>query len=81
MSLPDNVVLSGERAPSRIQTVVLVTDHAKADITARTEAQAQGAEGHTNCIGLIRDKATVTVNPVAKVLHPLAKVRTDLNIA
>lgn len=32
------------------------------------------------CTGLIKDKATVNVNPVAKVLHPQAKVTQEVVI-
>jgi hypothetical protein len=72
--LKDTIVLSGCCARSLIETVVVVTDNAKADITAMTEAHAQGAEGRMNCTGLIKDKAIATVSPLAKVFHPLAKV-------
>jgi Fe-S cluster assembly scaffold protein SufB len=74
VQIKDTVVLSGERAQSSIQTVVVVTGDAKADITALTEAHEQGAEGRMHCIGLIKDKATATVSPLAKVFHPLAEV-------
>jgi Fe-S cluster assembly scaffold protein SufB len=75
--LKDTIVLSGCCARSLIETVVVVTDNAKADITALTEAHAQGAEGRMNCTGLIKDKATASVSPLAKVLHPRAKVTQE----
>lgn len=78
--LKDTIVLSGDRARSIIETVVLVTDSAKADITALTEAHAQRAEGHMTCTGLLKNKATVTVSPLAKVLHPFAKVTQEVVI-
>lgn len=75
--LKDTIVLSGCCARSLIETVVVVTDNAKADLTASTEAHAQGAGGHMNCTVLIRDHATATVRPLAKVLHPRAKVTQE----
>ncbi len=75
--LKDTIVLSGCCARSIIETVVVVTDNAKADITAITEAHAQGAQGHMNYIGLIKDQGTAAVSPLAKVLHPRAKVTQE----
>jgi Fe-S cluster assembly scaffold protein SufB len=77
VQIKDTVILSGKRAQSSIQTVVVVTGNAKADITALTEAHAQGAEGRMHCTGLIKDKATAKVSPLAKVFHPLAKVTQE----
>lgn len=75
--LKDTIVLSGCGARSMIETVFIVTDNAKADITATTEAHAQGAQGHMNYIGLIKDQGTVAVSPLAKVLHPRAEVTQE----
>lgn len=78
--LKDTIVLSGDYARSIIEMVVVVRANAKANITALTETHAQGAEGRMTCTGLIKDKATVNVNPVAKVLHPQAKVTQEVVI-
>jgi Fe-S cluster assembly scaffold protein SufB len=75
--LKDAVVLSGEHAHSRIQTLVVLSDHAKADITAMTEAHEQKAQGHMNYIGLIKGQGTVAISPLAKIFHPLAKVTQE----
>ncbi len=75
--LKDTIVLSGCGARSMIETVFIVTDNAKADITATTEAHAPGAQGHMNYIGLVKDQGTAAVSPLAKVLHPWAKVTQE----
>lgn len=75
--LNDTIILSGDLARSVIETVVVVTDNAKANLTAMTEAHAQGAQGHMNYIGLIKDQGTVAISPLAKIFHPLARVTQE----
>jgi len=74
------VVLSGEQARSLIRTRVALEGQAKAQITGRTDGNAEGARGHVDCMEIVRDQAVAEAIPIVRVTHPLAKVTHEAAI-
>jgi Fe-S cluster assembly scaffold protein SufB len=78
--ISEAVVLSGEQARSLIRTRVALEGQAKAQVTGRTDGNAEGARGHVDCMEIVRDQAVAEAIPIVRVTHPLAKVTHEAAI-
>jgi uncharacterized protein len=78
--ISEAVVLSGEQARSLIRTRVALEGHAKAQITGRTDGNAEGARDHVDCMEIVRDQAVAEAIPIVRVTRPLAKVTHEAAI-
>jgi len=78
--LKEAVMLRGERSRGLIKTRVVLEDEACAEITGITEAHAQGARGHVDCMEVVQGRAHASAIPIVRVFHPEAKVTHEAAI-
>lgn len=76
----EKVVLAGTGARGLVKTRVTVKDDASAQIVGITEGDAALARGHTDCLEIVKDRATASAQPVVRVSHPQAKVTHEAAI-
>jgi Fe-S cluster assembly scaffold protein SufB len=80
ITLKEAVILRGERSRGLIKTRVVLEDEARAEITGITEAHAQGARGHVDCMEIVQGRAQASAIPIVRVFHPEAKVTHEAAI-
>lgn len=76
--LRERLILAGAAACGLIKTRVAVEGEARAEIVGIAEGNAAHACGQIDCLGIVKDQAQASAQPVVKVSHPLAKLTHEM---
>ncbi|MEK6803829.1 MAG: SufD family Fe-S cluster assembly protein [Nitrospirota bacterium] len=77
---PGPVIVRSRRSRSLIKTRVVLEGEATAEITGITEAPAEGARGHVDCMEIVQGRAHASAIPIVRVFHPEAKITHEAAI-
>jgi hypothetical protein len=80
IKIKEALALGGRGARGIIKTRIALGDEASAEVVNVIEGRAEGARGHMDCLEIVRDRAVASAVPLARVVHPLAKVTHEAAI-